>query len=261
MPVESKADLDVLLTFNPVDWATDYNGTWLTNMALLVTVLAVPAVSRSDPAFRGSTGVGTLRITVQAQGGLLASGGISLPSTATTLLTHGSWGDVVCDGGLYVFSSNAVVVAFSAPVNASYVPSSYTLSISRTSAFASRSTYAAVVAANKTEATFVLPARFTPSSLRFYLEYPQDANLYVRASASPPFLPTLVTQDLPQAVPLVPWPIGGTGGCGCESVRSGAGCGDSPGLSEGLAPKGPIIGTLQGSATCGSWSVVALASL
>jgi hypothetical protein len=241
VPVGNKAALDVLLSFHPPTWATNYNGSWVGHAALLVTVLSAPAGSRADPAVRASTAVGALSITVLAGGNLTSLDGTSTPCNSSTLLTSGSWGDVVCDGGLYVYSLTALVAAFSPPVNATYVPTAYTLYMSPFRTFSTRSTVTLPVLASSNDTTFAVPLGFPPDSLRFYI--PIAALSYVWVAASVPPLSAEVSQDLPRAVLPLIWPLGGLGSCTCGSIAAGAGCGDTPGIPQGLAPAGPVIRT------------------
>jgi hypothetical protein len=178
---------------------------------------------------------------VLAGGNLTSLDGTSTPCNSSALLTSGSWGDVVCDGGLYVYSQTALVAAFSPPVNATYVPTAYTLYASPLGNFNPRSTMASAVLASSNDTTFAVPLGFPPDSLRFYL--PVAALSYVWVAASVPPLPAEVSQDLPRAVQPLIWPLGGPGSCTCGSIAGGAGCGDTPGIPQGLAPAGPVIRT------------------
>ena len=96
--VSSKHALDAFLAFDPPDWAVDYSGSWLSSMALLVTVQAVAESILADSVFRARVGVGSLGISTRPSGNLTSLDGTSTPSNASTVLAHGSWGEVVCDG-------------------------------------------------------------------------------------------------------------------------------------------------------------------
>lgn len=244
VPIGSKAQVDALLAFDPPAWATDYNGTWLTTSSLLVTALGVSGSVRSDPVLRKAVAVGSMRVSVRPGANLTSLDRSSPPSNASCVVADGSWGDVVCDGGLYVYSRSAVVAAFSAPVNATYVPSGYTLTVSTSPTFPAWSTWTMGVSATQSELAVVLPKRFAPLSLRYRISFAPGAQLFVRVAASVPALPAQVARDLPQVVQPVSWPVDG---CLCASVQSGSGCGDVAGVPEGLMPGDPVIGTSRGA--------------
>jgi hypothetical protein len=247
VPVASKAALDVLLAFDPPGWATNYSGSWLTSMALLVTVLSVPDSNRSDPVFRRRVDVGSLAVAVRPEGNLTSMDGTSTPSSASTVLAHGSWGDVVCDGALYVYSHTALVAAFTPPVSSAAAPSAYSLMVfpGTASAFNTSSALSvmAVGAAQGSPALLASPPWVSGTALRFLLPALQaDVPVSVRVAASVPALPSFVSRDLPRAVAPVAWPLGGEGGCSCSSSVSGTGCGSTPGAGQSLSPTRPAIG-------------------
>jgi hypothetical protein len=241
VPVGSKVALDALLSFNPPTWATSYNGSWVGHAALLVTVLTVPAGSRADPTARASTAVGALSITVLAGGNLTSLDGTSTPCNSSALLTSGSWGDVVCDGGLYVYSHTALVAAFSPPVNATYVPATYMLYVSPSQILSPQRLPIVSVLSSDNDTTISIPASLPSRSLRYFILVSALSHVWVAASVPP--LPAEVSQDLPRAVQPLIWPLGGPGSCTCGSIAAGAGCGDTPGIPQGLAPAGPVIRT------------------
>jgi hypothetical protein len=250
--VTSKPAVDAVLAFSPQDWAVDYTGMWLSPIALLVTVLAVPAGARSSPVARSSTAVGVLRVAVLPSGGVVSADGTSVPSDASTLVTSGSWGDVVCDGGLIVYSHKAVVVAFLPPVNTTHVPAHYTLSASSSPTFPVGPftrilTVAAAQSASSSD--IALPTGLPATSLRFVVPHltPGEA-IYVRVAASVPPLPVDIASVLPRAVAPLAWPLGGLGGCSCAAVTAGAGCGDAPGEDQAVVPSRPVIGMRRATA-------------
>lgn len=240
----SKAALDNLLAFDPQEWATDYSGTWLTSMALLVDVVSVSGSSRSDPNFRQRTRVGSLAVTVLPTGNLTSLDGTSAPSGASTVVSHGSWGDVVCDGGLYVYSHTALVAAFMPPVSTTAAPSEYLVTVATTQAFAPNASSVVKVGATQGSLPLLASPPWVPgAALRFLLpDLQPDTPVFVRVAALVPALPVFVSRDLWRAVAPVAWPLGGDGGCSCSDATSGPGCGSSPGAGQGLAPTRPLIG-------------------
>ncbi len=118
-----------MLLWTPATWAIGYTGAWLDSFSLLVTVTNVSAAVSADPVSRAAVAVGALQVTVLVAGGLTSLDGTSAPSNDSTVVTGGSWGDVVCGGGVVVASHTALVVAFEPPANASYVPAGYTIEV------------------------------------------------------------------------------------------------------------------------------------
>ncbi len=249
VPVTSKADLDALLLWTPVTWASSYSGTWLDAMHLLVTVGAVPEGSEGlgSPSHRAATAVGALRVSVRESGGLTSLDATSVPSNDSAVVGAGSWGDVACDGGLAVYSSSAVVVAFSPPAGASYTPARYSLEVSSTPTFPSgaNTTRAQALTTASNATSISVPAALPRGALRFLVpDLAPDVPVYVRVAVSPPTLLLEVAQVLPQPVAPFFWPVGGPGGCACDSwiAGSGEGCNVATGPPQGLAPTAPIIG-------------------
>ncbi len=252
--------MDRLLVFQPAGWADNYTGTWLSPLLLLVTVASVPTPARVDPDLPYAAAVGSLRVSVRPSGGLTSEDGSSPPSNASTVVTSGSWGDVVCDGGLHVYSHNAVVVAFLPPAGAPYTPINYTLTVSTSPTFpsgpATRSV--SVLASDSASGSdIVLPTEAPESSLRYVVSSLTPGEpVYVRVAAAVPPLPVEVTQVLPREVAPVAWPIGSSGGCSCAVVVTGLDCGDAPGIGQSMTPSRPVIGAVSCGfmRTCGSAS-------
>ncbi len=249
VPVTTKAHLDALLTMEPREWASDYTGAWLSTRALLVTVVEIPPGSRQDPAYRMGTDVGSLRVSVLAGGGLTSLDGSSTPCNASKAVDSGSWGDVVCNGGLFVHSATVLVVAFSLPATlaSTSAPEWYTLLVSTSPTFPPNATSVTTVSATQGASfLFASPTSLAASSLRYLVHSLVPGTVvYARVAASVPTLPAQVSQDLPRAVEGLAWPLGGAGGCSCSSVQAGTGCVDvagEPGEPQGLAPTGPAIG-------------------
>jgi hypothetical protein len=244
--VSSKHALDAFLAFDPPDWAVDYSGSWLSSMALLVTVQAVAESILADSVFRARVGVGSLGISTRPSGNLTSLDGTSTPSNASTVLAHGSWGEVVCDGVLYVHSNTAIMAAFRAPANSSYAPASYNLTVSASPAFDDSTpvsvTYVEAALGGPSPA-MASPPWVPSSALRYLLPaLAPDVTVYVRVAAAVPVLPPLVSRDLRRAVQPVAWPLGGDGGCQCASVVSGSGCRPAAvGSPQGSAPTRPVI--------------------
>jgi hypothetical protein len=240
VPVASKAELDLLLSVEPSLWATNYSGRWLSNTSLLVTVVDVPLGRHLDPAAWVETAIGSMRISVLPSAGLVLQSGVSEPCNSTIVVTDGSWGDIVCDGELFVYSATSVVVALHPPVTAGYVPAEYYLSVSRFPSFPLLATWALTMNASQ---SIQLPPTFPGASrsdtLRFLIRLTPDLPVYVQVAVSPPVLPSIVAKDCPGAVQPLAWPIGGPGGCQC--------CGNNQtefvGEAVGLAPSGPVICT------------------
>ncbi len=214
--VGNKVAVDQVLAFSPESWADNYTGTWLSSLLLLVTVTGVPPSVRTDPTLRAATAVGALRVTVRPSGELTSEDGSSAPSSASTLVTSGSWGDVVCDGSLHVYSQSAVVVAFLPPAGATYTPANYTLTVSSSAAFPAGALTRAVpvsAADSVPGSGLVLPSEAPAGCLRFVVpSLPPGEPVYVRVAAAVPSLPVEVTRALPRAVVSVAWPIGAPGG-------------------------------------------------
>ncbi len=247
--VATKADLDRCFAFDPPHWADDYAGTWLDFKTLLVNVTALSPVLTSSASYRGATAVGALRVTVLPAGNLTSYDGTSPACNASSVLTSGSWGEPVCDGGLHVYSSAALVAALAHPTNASYVPAAYTIQLSSSLDFRSATTTTVVRVASLSAAGIGLPHAAPPGSLRFLVQGLTRGTLYTaRVAPSPPPLPTDLIALLPRALPTVFYPLGGSGGCSCSAWAFGDGCSAWVGSNDSLAgdtatPSPPVIGT------------------
>ncbi len=66
-----------MLLWTPSTWATDYHGEWLDSLSLLITIASVNTAAQRDPAFRASTGVGALQVSVLPSGNLTSLDGTS----------------------------------------------------------------------------------------------------------------------------------------------------------------------------------------
>jgi hypothetical protein len=236
-----------VLLWTPSTWAVNYHGIWLDSLSLLVTVTEASLPARSDPSLRRATAVGQLRVDVLPEGNLTSLDGTSAPSNASAVVTSGSWGDVVCDGGVVVFSHTALVVAFQPPPNASYTPSTYTLQVSASDAFPDGALADRVVttADGSAAATVGLPLPLSPSALRYLLpSLTTGTSYFTRVAVGPPTLPSEVVAILPRAVPVVYSALGQPGlGCACDSVRFRAACDAVPPVvAGGVAPTRPAIG-------------------
>jgi hypothetical protein len=246
VPVSTKGDLDMLLVIEPRDWAEDYVGVWLDFMTLLVNVLSVGPAGMAIASHRADTGVGALRVTVRPGGNLTSFDGTSLPSNASSLVTAGSWGDPVCDGGLHVYSWSALVVSFVRPPLSSYIPDNYTIQVL---AGSSRTvTRTLVVTAGASNGGVGLPA-VPPTSLRYLLTGLDPGTSYtVRVGASVPPLPPALQALLPSQVPGTTVEIGNAEApvscsCMCGTLVSGGGCGSAAMGVTPLVPQLPVIGT------------------
>jgi hypothetical protein len=262
VPVGSTALVDALLSFSPPAslWATNYTGTWVAFTALLVTVLAVPG---GVVGAGGSAAVGSLAVTVLPSGNLTSYDGTSTPSNASTTVTAGSWGETLCDSGVFVGSHTSLVVALSVPPGSSYTPSEFRLLVSTSpSAGAGATTlsvlgpaaFSATVAANQSEAGIVLPTNgptvaggTADGRLRFVVPgLVTGTPYYTWMAVLPPTLPIDVVLQLPKPVSAVYQPIA-TGPCTCGAASAGASLGCHADWSVAspmaVAPALPIIGT------------------
>jgi hypothetical protein len=194
-----------VLAWSPSTWASDYRGQWVDTLTLLVTAMSVPATVRSDPSTRSAVAVGALRATVLSSGNLTSLDGTSAASNATTVVDSGSWGDVVCDGGVVVYSHTALVVAFEPPTNVSYVPASYIIQLATSASFLTDdpSILTMIVSpAGSATATVALPAPLSGTALRYIVPgLPTGTPLFVRVGVAPPALPAGLV--LPRPVPSV----------------------------------------------------------
>jgi hypothetical protein len=240
VPVGTRRDLDALLAFDPPGWALEYNASWVQgNTALLVTVVAVgPDAPLSRP----------LRVFVRPEGGLTSLDGSSPPSTDITTVSSGSFGDTVCDGGLLVFSSTALMVTFRPPVVVGYTPARYNITLQPTSVGAGR-TVTRVVATNESLVlgTGPMPSSLGPGSagsqgpLRFVLRgLTRGASYMASIGPDPPILSEDVKALLPAAVPRVQSPLRG-GACRAGSL--GRRRLDQDTFPLIAVPQAPVIGT------------------
>jgi hypothetical protein len=154
----------------------------------------------------------------------------------------------VCDGGLLVFSSTALMVTFRPPVVVGYTPARYSITLQPTSAGAGR-TVTSVVATNE---SLVLGTGPTPSSLgpgsvgsqgplRFILRgLTRGASYMVSIGPDPPVLSEDVKALLPAAVPWVQSPLRG-GACRAGSL--GRRRLDQDTFPLIAVPQTPVIGT------------------
>jgi hypothetical protein len=217
---------------------------WLNSLNLLITVTAVPTMPTN------ASGVGSLSVSVLPSGALTSLDGTSTPSNSSTVVTAGSWGDVVCDGGVVVYSHSSLAVAFEPPPTAAYAPSAYTIHVSTSRAFpAEPSTRAVLVTpGGSLAATVALPAPWLPSALRYVVnELAPDTGYYLRVGVSPPSLPVEVSTVLPRPVPVVFSALGEVGtGCACASLRESLPCVATPSLNaSAFTPHRPVIGKLR----------------
>jgi hypothetical protein len=194
-----------ILMWTPSSWASDYRGQWVDTLTLLVTAMSVPTTMRSHPSTRSAVAVGALRVAVLPSGNLTSLDGTSAASNATAVIDSGSWGDVVCGGGVVVYSHTALVVAFEPPANASYVPASYTIQVATAASFPldDPSTRTVVVSpAGSVTATVALPSPLSAGALRYLIPGLATGTPYfVRVGAAPPSLP--VDVSLPRPLPTV----------------------------------------------------------
>ncbi len=241
VPVGNKTALDAVLAFEPRDWAQDYSGTWLSTLALLVTAVAIPATQRADPGYRTATAVGSLRVSILPSGNLTSLDGTSAPSNASAVVAQGSWGDVVCDGGLFVYSSEALVAAWAPPPTATSPVAGYTVTLSTSAT----NTTLYTIDVNATQAAQLASLPLPPSqSARMMLPaLAADVPINVHVAVWVPELPLAASHNLPRTVSPLAWPLGGQGGCGCATAMAGDGCGDVAGAPQVLAPSGPVIST------------------
>ena len=240
VPVGNKTAVDALLAFSPSNWATNYSGSWLDYTTLLVTAVTVPSSSASNVTFRTSTAVGALGVTILPSGSLTSLDGTSVVANASTLVSHGSWGDVVCDSEVLVYSYTALMVGFTTPVNASYSPVNYSIQVSTVANFVPANTTTTVVQPGQ---AVVTSPRLGGNTLYYVLPgLTTDVGYSARVASVTPLLPSDLVAVLPAAVPLVYTPLGATG-CACSSVVSGTGCGSVSGGSSMVAPRRPVVGT------------------
>jgi hypothetical protein len=246
VPVGSKAELDALLAWEPATWATNYTGMWLDDLNLLVTVREVVPGANDNATHRAATAVGALAVSVLASGNLTSFDKTSAPSNATAKVTGGSWGDVVCSGGVVVRSHTSLVVAFMPLVNASYVPTDYTIEVVAADDPANVQNVTVVVPGQSL--SLPLPSSIPTTALRYSLPpLSTDMLYYTRVAAAPPTLPPEVSLLLNRTVPHVFTALGVPGeGCSCAA----ASCSAVPVQNvTAVAPRRPAIG-VWGSLGC-----------
>ncbi len=245
VPVGSKAALDALLAWGPSTWATNYTGEWLDALNLLVTVQEVELGAAANASHQAVTAVGALSVSVLASGNLTSSDGTSAPCDDTAIVAGGSWGDVVCDGGVVVRSHTSLVVAFMPPEGAPYVPASYVIEAVPASG-AGRAPNVTVVEPGQS-LSLPLPPPIPATALRYSLQgLSTDVPYRTRVAASPPTLPQDVRGILNRTVPLVFSAVGAPGeGCACATRNvGGPPCGAVSAQDvTAVAPLRPTIGS------------------
>ncbi len=180
-------------------WASDYRGQWIDTLTLLVTAVAVPVEVHTDPRVRAAVAVGSLGVSVLPSGNLTSLDGTSVASNASTTVSTGSWGSVVCDGGVVVYSHTTLVVAFEPPANASYVPSGYTIEVAIAPDFTPNATRTLVVTPTSSASAVALPPFLPATALRYIMPGLTTGMPYhARVSVAPPALPSELT---------LPWPV------------------------------------------------------
>jgi hypothetical protein len=225
-------------------------------MHLLVHLTSVPALNAS---VRSGTAVGTLRVSIKPWGGLTSFDGTSTACNDTATVTAGSWGDVVCDGSLHVYSHTAVVAAFMLPTTTpGFSPGNFTLQVSTSAAFSPQSPRTLAVTAAESSSGIVLPTGVASSALRYLVpSLATGVPVYVRVAATVPPLPAEVTRLLPRPVAPVFWPLGGPGGCACaDAVAGTGGCGATTEVPQAMPPALPEIGTCACRSRCTAGGVV-----
>ncbi len=247
VPVGSKASLDALLAWTPSGWAENYTGAWFDATSLLVTVVAVGPGAAQSPGYRASTAVGALRVAVRASGNLVSLDKTSPPSNSSAVVNAGSWGDPVCDGGAHVYSATGAVVAFTAPMNASYTPGAFHVQVSTSPAFSPGGLVAVLtVTRAQSESALALPGAPGASTLRYLVPgLSPDVPYYVRVAPAVPDLPATVDAAVQARLPLTYVAVGAhgsDGGCTCAALAVGAGCAGVSGALSPVVPSVPRIG-------------------
>ncbi len=174
-------------------------------------------------------------------GNLTSFDGTSVASNASTVVTNGTWGDPVCDGGVLVYSHTALAVTFFPPKNASYKPAGYNVQVSQSPTFPLGATTS--LSLKESNAAALLP----DGSLGFVVPGLTTGVAYhVRVAPDAPPGPS---EGLPVAVPPAFTTLGaiveGVGSsCLCSAVASGPGCGAPAATPSPVAPLPPTVGTL-----------------
>ena len=242
--VSSKASIDAVLQFTPSTWASNYTGLWLDMTALLITVRAV-----GHDVDRHSVAVGALNISVLASGGLTSFDGTSPASNDSVTVSSGSWGDVVCDASVMVYSYRGLQVSFTPPVTAAgWSPTSYTIEYSAVSTFApsdpSTGQVSVDVSAGNDRSMVVLVLSQLTLGVSYYVRVAASPLASVPRGASLPYPLQLLFVQLP--------------GYSCAALGSGAAVGAAP-APIAIAPQLPVIDDvstpLGGIPTAGGVSV------
>jgi hypothetical protein len=252
--------VDAVLAFRPPasGWASNYSGTWLDLTTLLLTLTRVDAGALRDAGARAQVAVGALVVQVRPEGNLTSLDGTSAPSSASTVVGAGSWGDVVCDAALSLYSRNALVVSFVPPsTTPGPAPDNYTLVLVPVQQGGPshdpgppNGTTQVVVRAGQSASSVQLPAAVPSATvaLRFVLTDLQEGVEYLAqiAAAVPTLVPD-VTAVLPHGVQPVFVTVGAAGGCSCETASTGVGCVTGPDAASPspvpVAPQRPTIGS------------------
>jgi hypothetical protein len=255
VPVGNKTAVDALLVFDPPFWALDYRGAWLDYTTLVVYAGVVSGLvpsgagsagngtSPSSGTFAALTSVGALTVTVLPTGGLTSFDGTSSACNDTSRLSAGSWGDVVCESAVMVYSHTALAVTFKPPLT--YAPGNFTIEVSGSPLFP---------VGPLTRSLGVTPAQSDPSLARAFnstsLWFTVRAlttrmPYWVRVAAASPALPAEVAALVP-ARPLVYKYLRVWNGfmecpCGLDGCVAGT--------PEPVVPLPPIIGEFVGK-TC-----------
>jgi hypothetical protein len=178
------------------------------------------------------------------------------------VLSAGSWGDPVCDAGLFVFSHTALVVAFMPPVLANYTPSSYTVMVRATNSStqlplapsdgAEAVAETVTVSPGQSMVELGLPAPMSGSALRYVLPSLVEGQSYtVHVGSNPPTLPIELAAVLPRPVPVVLMPVQPTGGCRCAAMSSELGCGHLvEAVPVAVTPQRPVISKVPAGVHC-----------
>jgi hypothetical protein len=201
--VASRADVGNLLAFEPADWATNYTGMWIADNSssmLIITVTEVDPSRGVDATHIADTAVGTFRVQVLPTANLTSLDTSSPSCNDSAAVTAGSWGDTVTKGGLYVYSSTALLLAVAQPGNLSYLPSGFVVELSQSKEFEASSTsrWAVAISDALDASTLPLPPGVPDDALMFVFgDLATDAGYYCRAAVAPPGLPGDVQYFLP----------------------------------------------------------------
>ncbi len=249
--VSSKAEVDMLLVFHPPDWADDYMGEWIDRSTLLVTVTAL-SERRVMSRFRNDTAVGVLHVRVLKAGNLTSRDRTSTASDASGIVASGSWGSVVCDSSVDVYSFRTLVVSFQPP--ALYVPASYTIQVSSDMSFRDDSDVVVVTQAvtpvdtsTAITATGVAASSAATSGRLWFLVQNLDEGVpvFVRVAVQPPSRVASLSEGVVQPE-LVFAAVSGSrpDNCLCSTVAAGLSCTSLMASSQWapIIPRRPHIG-------------------